>query len=91
MTPAMAAKLEQISSRILPEFAARWCLVLAEDPADIAILEAITCMSQAEAVDSFIEESCWSEELPEFVGGKRSPGDRRAALITAYNRQNASC
>jgi len=37
-----------------------WRLILCDDPAEIAEIEADYGMTQAEAVDDFIEDSCWS-------------------------------
>jgi hypothetical protein len=45
--------------------------------------------TQTEAVDEFIEQSCWSEDVPRFVGGKGTPAERREALRAAYRAQNA--
>lgn len=63
-----------------------WRLILSDDPAEIAEIEAAYGMTQAEVVDRFIENSCWSVDVPEFVGGKGTPRERRAALRAAYAR-----
>jgi hypothetical protein len=31
-----------------------------------------------------IEETCWSVHVPEFIGGKGSAAERRAALCKAF-------
>jgi hypothetical protein len=64
--------------------ATMWRLILSDDPTEIARLETELEGTQAEAVDHFIERSCWSLDLPEFVGGKGSPAERRAALRAAH-------
>jgi hypothetical protein len=62
----------------------KWRLILADDPAEIARLEALIEGTQAEAVDDFIEESCWSDHLPHLVGGPGTPKQRLDALRAAY-------
>ena len=66
-----------------------WQLIFADDPAEIARLEALLEGTQTEAVDEFIEQSCWSEDVPQLVGGKGMPAERREALRAAYRAQNA--
>ena len=66
-----------------------WQLIFADDPAEIARLEALLGGTQTEAVDEFIEQSCWGEDVPRFVGGKGTPAERREALRAAYRAQNA--
>jgi hypothetical protein len=63
-------------------------LIFADDPAEIARLEALLEGTQTEAVDEFIEQSYWSEDVPQFVGGKGTPAERREALRAAYRAQN---
>ena len=61
-----------------------WLLILCDDPDQLPALETAAGMSQAEAVDSYLEESCWSQDVPQFVGRRGSPEQRRAALAAAY-------
>jgi hypothetical protein len=35
-------------------------------------------------LDFMIEETCWSEDLPDLVGGKGTAAGRRTALRKAY-------
>ena len=73
----------------MPEWSAvLWQRIFADDPAEIARLEALLEGTQAEAVDEFIEQSCWSEDVPQLVGGKGTPAERREALRAAYRTQN---
>ena len=65
-----------------------WRLIRCDDPAEIAEIEADYGMTQAEAVDDFIEESCWTSAVREFVGGKGTPRDWLIALRSAYAREN---
>jgi len=65
-----------------------WQLIFADDPAEIARLEALLEGTQTEAVDEFIEQSYWSEDVPQFVGGMGTPAERREALRAAYRAQN---
>ena len=62
-----------------------WDLVLADDAAEITRLEEMAQATQAEAVDHFIERSCWSLDVPAFVGGKGTAAERRAALRAALH------
>jgi hypothetical protein len=66
-----------------------WRLILAEDPGQVAQLETLIGKAQNEAVDHFIERSYWGEDVPAFVGGKGTPTERRAALLTAYRAHQA--
>jgi hypothetical protein len=59
-------------------------LVRADDPAEIQRLEALTGTTQADAVNGFIEESCCSEDLPQWTGGKGTPAERLDALRTLW-------
>lgn len=61
-----------------------WQLILTDNPAEIARLEAELEGTQAEAVNEMIEDSCWSDDLPKFVGGKGTAAERRSALRKAY-------
>jgi len=64
-----------------------WRLILADDPAEIAEIEAAYGRTQAEAVEDFIEASCWSDAVPELVGGKGTPRERLDALRAVYRRE----
>ena len=64
-----------------------WRLILADDPAEIARLEADYGRSQADTANFMIEETCWSTELPELRGGKGTPRERLEALRAAYRQQ----
>jgi hypothetical protein len=61
-------------------------LVCATDAQEIAALEALTGYSQQHAVDHYIEGSCWGEDLPQYEGGKGTPGERREALVALLRR-----
>ena len=65
-------------------FKARRELILADRPADIARLENLIGETQAEVVDDFVENSCWRQDLPDFVGGKGTPAERRNALRAVF-------
>lgn len=67
-----------------------WRLILSDDRAEIAEIEAAYGMTQAEAVEDFIEVSCWSDAVPELVGGKGTPRERLDALRAAYRREKQS-
>ena len=70
---------------------AHWYLVFSDDPAEIKTLEGILKMSQTEAVDDFIETSCWKEalSLTRFAGKKGTSDERLHALRFAYLLENA--
>ena len=51
-------------------------------PSPIAQLEAELDGTQAEAVDYMIEETCWSADVPDFIGGKGTAVPRCARLIS---------
>lgn len=70
---------------------ARWQLIFSDDPAEIKSLEGIVKMSQTEAVDDFIEASCWKDHLvlKNLVGKKGSADERVHALRFAYLLQNS--
>jgi hypothetical protein len=61
-----------------------WPLILTDNPAEVARLETAFATTQAEAVNQMIEDTCWGDDLPEFVGGKGTPAHRRSALRIAY-------
>jgi hypothetical protein len=67
----------------------RVLLIWADEPDHIAGLEAACGMTQAESIDDWIEESCWSddEHMKPFVGGKGTPEERRAAFRYALALQ----
>jgi hypothetical protein len=46
--------------------------------------------TKAEAVNEMIEETGWSVDVPNFVGGKGTAPERRSALRAAFfgNRQS---
>ncbi len=64
-----------------------WELILSDDTETIAQLEILLEGTQDEAVDEYIERSCWSNDLPRFVGNKGSRRERRDALRAAYIAQ----
>ena len=64
-----------------------WALVFADDPDVIGRLEIELETSRLAAVDGLIERSCWSEDLPQLVGGKGSTAERLAALRAAHRQQ----
>jgi hypothetical protein len=70
---------------------AQWQLIFSDDPAEIKSLEGIVKMSQAAAVDDFIETSCWKDDLTlrGFVGKKGTADDRLHGLRFAYLLQNS--
>jgi hypothetical protein len=61
-----------------------WKLIFADNAAEITRLEALAEATQSQAVDLFIEQSCYDDHLPALVGGKGTAEERRAALRTAY-------
>ena len=65
----------------------QWELILSDDPPTVAKLEAELGITQVQAVDDYIEHSCWSEDLPDFLGGKGSAEQRRAALRAAWLKE----
>jgi hypothetical protein len=70
---------------------AQWQLIFADDPAEIKTLEGVLKMTQADAVDGFIEDSFWKDDLilKDLVGKKRSADERRHWLRVAYLVQNS--
>src|ERR1017187_7452314 len=67
----------------------QWALILTDDPATITTLTGILKISQTEAIDDFLEESCWSDSLPDFVGHKGTAAQRLAALRGQYRKEMA--
>jgi hypothetical protein len=61
-----------------------WRLIFSDNPGDRASLGTELEGTQAEAVDYMIEETCWSVDVPDLVGGKGTPEERRKALRKAY-------
>jgi hypothetical protein len=70
---------------------AQWQLIFSDDPAEIKSLDGIVKMSQAAAVDEFIETSCWKDDLTlsGFVGKKGTADERLHALRFAYLLQHS--
>jgi hypothetical protein len=64
-----------------------WELILSDDAQNIARLEILLEGTQDDAVDQYIERSCWSDDLPRFVGNKGTARARRDALRAAYIAQ----
>jgi hypothetical protein len=64
-------------------FAARIWLILTDDPAAIAALEAFTGETQSEVVDDFVENTCWSNNLPQLCRRTRDT-NRKQALRAAF-------
>ena len=54
--------------------------VLTDDPAKMAEFQKRFGVSQDQAVDEFIETTCWAEDLPKYVGKKGTPQQRLQAL-----------
>ncbi len=70
---------------------AQWGLIFSDDPAEIKKLEDILKMTQAAAVDDFIEDSCWKDamNLRDLVGKKGTADERLHALRFAYLLENS--
>jgi hypothetical protein len=68
---------------------AQWALILSDEPTTIRELEKLLKMTQDEAVDNFIETSCWADDLPRLVGKKGTPGERLRALRRVYLKSAA--
>ena len=70
---------------------AKWALIFSDDAAEIKALEGVLKMTQAEAVDDFIEDSCWKDDLTvrPVAGKKGSADDRLQRLRIAYLIQKA--
>ena len=70
---------------------AKWALIFSDDAAEIKALEGVLKMTQAEAVDYFIETSCWKDDLTvrPVAGKKGSADDRLQRLRIAYLIQEA--
>ena len=64
-------------------------LIFADRPADIAWLENLIGETQAEVVDDIVDNSCWWQELPDFVGGKGTPAERRNSLRAVFAGKRA--
>jgi hypothetical protein len=67
-----------------------WQLIFADSAAEITRLEALAETTQSQAVDLFIEQSCYDRDLPALVGGKGTADERRAALRAAYLAMNGT-
>ncbi len=61
-------------------------LIAATNPEYVAKLEAEAEITQAEAVDYFIEETCWGNDLPDYVGGRGTPAERLKAFRSVLRR-----
>jgi len=85
---AEAAALKSVSCLALNN-KIRVLLIWADDPEQIAGLEAACGMTQAENIDDWLEASCWSDEpnLAPFVGHKGTTEERRAAFRYALALQ----
>lgn len=59
-------------------------LVRSYNAEEISELETLLGCTRDEAVSHFVEESCCSDDLPDFVGGKGTPEDRRYALLALW-------
>lgn len=68
---------------------AQWQLIFSDDPAEIKKLEAILEMTQADAVNDFIETSCWKDDLPDMAGNKGTADERLHRLRFAYLLQHS--
>jgi hypothetical protein len=55
-------------------------LVKCDDPAEVARIETLIGMKQADAVNHFVEDSCCSDDLPAFQGGQGTASERLSAL-----------
>lgn len=66
-----------------------WRLIMSDKPKEIKKLEKKLDGTQGEAVDNFIEESCWRDEVPQFTGNKGTPRERLTALRAAYQKQES--
>jgi len=68
---------------------AQWALIFSDDPAERQALEEILKMTQAAAVDDFIETSCWKDDLPDLAGNKGTADERLHRLRFAYLLQHS--
>jgi hypothetical protein len=66
---------------------AQWALILSDEPTTIKELEKLLKMTQDEAVDDYVETSCWSQDLPRLVGKKGTPSERLRALRRVYLKE----
>ena len=64
---------EQPTLTITEYFDARRRLILTDDAAEISRLETSLGETQSEVIDDFVENSCWSADLPDFTGGRGTP------------------
>jgi hypothetical protein len=55
---------------------AAWRLILADNADEIAKAEAEYGATQAGMVEYFIENTCWSEDVPDLVGGNGTPREK---------------
>jgi hypothetical protein len=58
----------------------KFWLIAATKPEAIADLEKQVGCTQSKVVDLYIEETCWMEDLPEFIGHRGTPQERLNAL-----------
>jgi hypothetical protein len=79
------------TGRYFADFVVDVVLAVSEQPGDIAALEIIAEKSQAEAVDSYIEDmhptlkgQALSPGVPELTGGRGTREERRAAVIAHF-------
>lgn len=68
---------------------AQWALIFSDDPAERQALEDILKMTQAAAVDDFIETSCWKDDLPDLAGNKGTADERLHRLRFVYLLQHS--
>jgi hypothetical protein len=68
---------------------AQWALIFSDDPAERQALEEILKMTQAAAVDDFIETSCWKDDLPDLAGNKGTADERLHRLRFVYLLQHS--
>jgi hypothetical protein len=64
-------------------------LVVADDRYEIRRLDNMLQCTQDEAVNHFVEDSCWADDMPEFSGGKGTPRERRSALRALWRAAEA--
>jgi hypothetical protein len=72
--------IEQSQRSVVEWAAAAQGLVLSDDAKEIRRLEKRLGCSREEAVDYFVEDSCCSDDLPEYVGNKGTRQERLTAL-----------
>jgi hypothetical protein len=66
-----------------------WEPILSDDADTIRRLQEDLGLTQAQAVDEFIQTSCWAEDVPHLLGNRAPAAERLAALRAAYRTQNA--